>query len=126
MIDEIVAPLNAARVPFSTTQGVRFILLTCLNLGGLTFGLQNHDNQVNITHAEEISREHLVAPLSYTRFAPPGVGGESGPGNYWVPVRLLSYTLSQPSFNICLYQVYKKESGMSDELPILASPLNHL
>lgn len=48
---------------------------------------QNHDNQVNITHAEEIIREQKVAPLSYTRSAPPGVGGEEGPGNYWVPVR---------------------------------------
>lgn len=51
-----------------------------------SFGGQNHDNQVNITHLEEIQREQLVAPLSYTRVAPPGVGGEDGPGNYWVPV----------------------------------------
>lgn len=47
---------------------------------------QNHDNNVNITHLLEIEREQLVAPLSYTRIAPPGVGGEGGPGNYWVPV----------------------------------------
>ncbi|KAF8579654.1 Metallo-dependent phosphatase [Ramaria rubella] len=67
LIDEIVAPLNAAKIPFSSTQG-------------------NHDNNVNITHLAEIEREQLVAPLSYTRVAPPGVGGEEGPGNYWVPV----------------------------------------
>ncbi|KIJ35245.1 hypothetical protein M422DRAFT_262414 [Sphaerobolus stellatus SS14] len=67
LIDEIVAPLNAAKIPFSSTQG-------------------NHDNNVNITHLEEIEREQLVAPLSYTRVAPPGVGGEGGPGNYWVPI----------------------------------------
>jgi len=67
LIDEIVAPLNAAKIPFSSTHG-------------------NHDNNVNITHLEEIEREQRVAPLSYTRVAPPGVGGEGGPGNYWVPV----------------------------------------
>ena len=48
---------------------------------------QNHDNQVNITHLEEIEREQMIAPLSYTRAAPAGVGGTEGPGNYWVPVR---------------------------------------
>ncbi len=47
---------------------------------------QNHDNQVNITHLEEIIRERQVSSFSYTRSAPPGVGGEGGPGNYWVPV----------------------------------------
>ncbi|KAK0439343.1 Metallo-dependent phosphatase [Armillaria borealis] len=46
----------------------------------------NHDNQVNITHLEEIIRERQVSSFSYTRSAPPGVGGEGGPGNYWVPV----------------------------------------
>ena len=48
---------------------------------------QNHDNQANITHLEEIRRELKVAPNSYTRVAPPGVGGEEGPGIYWLPVR---------------------------------------
>ncbi|KAJ3571996.1 hypothetical protein NP233_g3383 [Leucocoprinus birnbaumii] len=67
LIDEIVAPLNAVKVPFSSSHG-------------------NHDNQVNITHAEEIARERKVAPLSYTRTAPSGVGGAEGPGNYWVPI----------------------------------------
>ncbi|KAF4616807.1 hypothetical protein D9613_008404 [Agrocybe pediades] len=67
LVDEIVGPLNAARIPFSSTHG-------------------NHDNQANITHLEEIQRELRVAPLSYTRIAPKGVGGEEGPGNYWVPV----------------------------------------
>ncbi|KAG6897490.1 hypothetical protein C0992_001095 [Termitomyces sp. T32_za158] len=47
---------------------------------------QNHDNQANISHTEEILREQKVAPLSYTRLAPAGVGGDGGPGNYWVPV----------------------------------------
>ncbi|OSX63405.1 hypothetical protein POSPLADRAFT_1069817 [Postia placenta MAD-698-R-SB12] len=67
LIDEIVAPLNEVRIPFSSTHG-------------------NHDNEPNITHLEEIRREQLVAPLSYTRTAPPGIGGEEGPGTYWVPV----------------------------------------
>lgn len=48
---------------------------------------QNHDNQPNISHLMEIQREMLVAPNSYTRLAPQGVGGEGGQGNYWVPVR---------------------------------------
>ncbi|KAF8221591.1 Metallo-dependent phosphatase [Tricholoma matsutake] len=69
LIDEIVKPLNEARIPFSSTHG-------------------NHDNEPNITHTEEILREQRVAPLSYTRMSPPGVGGEGGPGNYWVPVYL--------------------------------------
>ncbi|KAG6327332.1 hypothetical protein ID866_11757 [Astraeus odoratus] len=67
LVDIIVQSLNDAKVPFSTTQG-------------------NHDNQVNITHIEEIMRETSISPLSYTRSAPPGVGGVGGPGNYWVPV----------------------------------------
>lgn len=48
--------------------------------------VKNHDNQVNITHKEEITRETSQAPLSYTRCSPAGVGGIGGPGNYWVPV----------------------------------------
>jgi len=52
----------------------------------LTKALQNHDNQANITHIEEIRRELEVAPLSYTRTAPSGIGGFEGPGTYWVPV----------------------------------------
>lgn len=52
---------------------------------------QNHDNEPNITHAEEIKRELQVAPLSYTRFAPSWANGQGyGPGTYWVPVSLLS------------------------------------
>ncbi|KAJ7474120.1 Metallo-dependent phosphatase-like protein [Mycena latifolia] len=67
IIDQIMAPLIEARVPFSCTHG-------------------NHDNHVNITHLEEILREQRIAPLSYTRPAPCGVGGAGGPGNYWVPI----------------------------------------
>ncbi|KAI0777503.1 Metallo-dependent phosphatase [Trametes elegans] len=68
LIDEIVAPLNQLKIPFSSTHG-------------------NHDNEPNITHAEEIRREQLVAPLSYTRAAPSWADGEGyGPGTYWVPV----------------------------------------
>lgn len=67
LIDTIVQSLNEAKVPFSSTHG-------------------NHDNQVNITHMEEIIRETSQAPLSYTRHSPAGVGGAGGPGNYWVPV----------------------------------------
>lgn len=90
LIDEIVAPLNAARIPFSSTHGVcrNFRPLPQFRHSRLSiiFPNQNHDNNVNITHLAEIEREQLVAPLSYTRVAPPGVGGEGGPGNYWVPV----------------------------------------
>ncbi|KAF9242310.1 Metallo-dependent phosphatase-like protein [Melanogaster broomeanus] len=67
LIDTIVRPLNAAKVPFSSTSG-------------------NHDTQINITRVEEIVREISISPLSYTRLSPPGVGGVGGPGNYWVPV----------------------------------------
>ncbi|KAJ8689638.1 hypothetical protein PTI98_012521 [Pleurotus ostreatus] len=67
LIDEIMGPINEAKIPFSSTQG-------------------NHDNQANITHLEEIQRELRVAPMSYTRTAPKGVGGAGGEGNYWVPV----------------------------------------
>ncbi|KAG6829501.1 hypothetical protein H0H87_011234 [Tephrocybe sp. NHM501043] len=75
LIDQIVGPLNEAKVPFSSTHG-------------------NHDNQANITHAEEILREQQAAPLSYTRMAPRGVGGIGGPGNYWVPIYLNSFDSS--------------------------------
>lgn len=51
------------------------------------FCSQNHDNEANITHLAEIERELLVATNTYTRLAPLGVGGEEGPGNYWLPVR---------------------------------------
>lgn len=67
LIDEIVGPLNAVKVPFSSTYG-------------------NHDNQINITHILELQREVQIAPLSYTRSAPPGVGGPGGPATYWVPI----------------------------------------
>ncbi|PPR03658.1 hypothetical protein CVT24_007772 [Panaeolus cyanescens] len=67
LVDKIMGPLNEAKVPFSSTHG-------------------NHDNQANITHLEEILREQKVAPLSYTRASPVGVGGAGGPGNYWVPI----------------------------------------
>ncbi|KAJ3552484.1 hypothetical protein NM688_g4128 [Phlebia brevispora] len=68
-IDEIIAPLVQKEIPFCSIQG-------------------NHDNDANITHLAEILREQEHAPLSYTRLAPPGVGGSSiyGPGTYWVPV----------------------------------------
>jgi len=64
-IDEVLAPINAANIPFCSTQG-------------------NHDNQVNITHLEEIQRELSHTTLSYTRIFPSG--GEYAPGTYWVPV----------------------------------------
>jgi len=67
LIDEIVAPLNEAKIPFSSTHG-------------------NHDNQRNITHLEEIQREQRISPLSYTRAAPPSIGGQGGQGTYWVPI----------------------------------------
>jgi len=67
LIDQIMAPLNEAQIPFSSTYG-------------------NHDNHRNITHLEEIRREQQVSPLSYSHAAPPGVGGEGGEGTYWVPI----------------------------------------
>ncbi|KAG1722224.1 Metallo-dependent phosphatase-like protein [Suillus paluster] len=67
LIDAIVAPLNEAKIPFSSTYG-------------------NHDNQRNITHLEEIQREQHVSSLSYTRTAPSGIGGRGGEGTYWVPI----------------------------------------
>lgn len=66
-IDRALAPLIKARVPFSSTYG-------------------NHDNQANISHLAELERENKIAPLSYTRRAPKGVGGIGGEANYWVPV----------------------------------------
>ena len=61
--------------------------------------LQNHDNEPNITHLEEIQREQSIAPLSYTRVAPPGIGGEGGPGTYWVPVAFTLSLLAIIKFN---------------------------
>ena len=84
-IDQIVGPLNDARIPFSSTHGVCLHLVLHNSL--LTFSAKKHDNEPNITHLAEIRREQLIAPLSYTRVAPPGVGGPEGPGTYWVPVR---------------------------------------
>lgn len=87
LVDEIMAPINEAEVPFSSTYGVcSYYWFIMLGFPDLRLWIQNHDNQVNITHLEELERELKVAPMSYTRLAPPGVGGEEGPGNYWVPV----------------------------------------
>jgi hypothetical protein len=66
-IDLLLAPLIDARIPFSCTYG-------------------NHDNQANISHLAEMEREVKVAPLSYSRRSPLGVGGVGGEANYWVPV----------------------------------------
>jgi hypothetical protein len=87
LIDHIIAPLNEFRVPFSSSHGVR---PPSLKIRPAADPAQNHDNQLNITHSEEIAREQLVAPLSYTRIAVPNLGGEAGPGNYWVPVGAMS------------------------------------
>src|SRR6185437_961164 len=62
---------------------------------------QNHDNNVNITHVLEMKRELEIAPPSYTRPAPPGVGGPGGPGTYWVPVRPPHSNASLP-FSLCV------------------------
>ncbi|KAG5651509.1 hypothetical protein H0H81_008374 [Sphagnurus paluster] len=67
LINQIVRPFVEANVPFATTQG-------------------NHDNQPNISHRQVIEHERSLTKLSYTRPAPDGIGGEGGPGNYWVPV----------------------------------------
>ncbi|KAG8933468.1 hypothetical protein FRC00_013203 [Tulasnella sp. 408] len=67
LIDQLTSPLTQKNVPFASAYG-------------------NHDNHVNITHLQETEREQLVAPTSYTRRAPEGVGGSGGEVNYWVPV----------------------------------------
>ncbi|KAJ3561375.1 hypothetical protein NP233_g10228 [Leucocoprinus birnbaumii] len=108
LIDQIVAPLNAAKVPFSSTHG-------------------NHDNQPNITHAEEIARELKVAPLSYTRTAPAGVGGEGGPGNYWVPRGVLKPQLDRsPSLVIWFFDsrggFSKPDVGIPDFVDTSVAP----
>ncbi|KAI0794828.1 Metallo-dependent phosphatase [Abortiporus biennis] len=90
LIDEIVAPLNEVKIPFSSTHG-------------------NHDNNINITHIAEILREQKVAPLSYTRTAPPGVGGEFGPGTYWVPV----YAGTQAKKPILILWFFDSRGGFS-------------
>ncbi|KAJ3797657.1 Metallo-dependent phosphatase [Lentinula aff. detonsa] len=90
LIDRIVAPLNAAQIPFCSTQG-------------------NHDNQKNITHLQEILREQQVAPLSYTRVAPAGVGGLEGPGNYWVPV----YEKASDSVPVLVLWFFDSRGGFS-------------
>ena len=84
LIDEIVAPINAVGVPFSSTYGVSICMF---NPTLAPNSLQNHDHQINITAQQELEREHLVAPKSYTR-STPGVGGEGGQGTYWVPVSI--------------------------------------
>ena len=77
---------------------------------------QNHDNQVNITHLEEIEREQRIAPLSYTRTAPTGVGGTEGPGNYWVPVGgRLRYSFQAQTW-LLFIQIYRH---FCDRTPIL-------
>ena len=74
---------------------------------------QNHDNQANITHLEEIQRELLVAPNSYTRLAPSGVGGEQGPGNYWVPVSPRSRFAHKMLLNSVSGSSLKKQASLT-------------
>ncbi|KAJ7245920.1 Metallo-dependent phosphatase-like protein [Mycena haematopus] len=91
LIDQIVTPLIEAQVPFSSTHG-------------------NHDNQVNITHLQEIQREQEIAPsLCYTRAAPLGVGGVGGPGNYWVPIY---HTLTDAAPSLILW-FFDSRGGVS-------------
>ncbi|KAL6299418.1 Metallo-dependent phosphatase [Sparassis latifolia] len=99
LIDQIVAPLNEFMIPFSSTYG-------------------NHDNEPNITHREEILREEQVAPLSYTRLAPPGVGGPNGPGNYWVPV----YRHSSDSFPVLILWFFDSRGGYTAGADSIAVP----
>jgi len=97
LIDEIVAPLNAFKIPFSSTYG-------------------NHDNQVNITHVLELERELQVAPLSYTRPAPAGVGGPGGPANYWVPIHSSESSNSNP--NLILWFFDSQGGFKTDNTPM--------
>ncbi|KAG8865406.1 hypothetical protein FRB96_000296 [Tulasnella sp. 330] len=89
LIDMLTGPLREARVPFASSHG-------------------NHDNSINITHLEEIEREQLIAPTSYTRRAPPGVGGDGGPGNYWVPV----YAHEDDNFPCLIIWFFDSRSGV--------------
>ncbi|KAH8116220.1 Metallo-dependent phosphatase [Phellopilus nigrolimitatus] len=99
LIDEIMVPINEAQVKFSSTYG-------------------NHDNEANITHLEEIKRELLVAPRSYTRVAPPGIGGEEGPGTYWVPV----YTKESDSAPSLILWFFDSRGGFSEGTGATAVP----
>lgn len=48
--------------------------------------------------------------MSYTRTAPPGIGGQNGPGNYWIPVRVHSTFYVYPSLNsLFLIGLYPQE-----------------
>ncbi|THH04195.1 hypothetical protein EW145_g5704 [Phellinidium pouzarii] len=99
LINEIMIPINEAQVKFSSTYG-------------------NHDNEANITHFEEIQRELEVAPRSYTRLAPPGVGGEEGPGNYWVPV----YTKERDAVPSLVMWFFDSRGGFNEGTGTVAVP----
>ncbi|KAI0748839.1 hypothetical protein C8Q74DRAFT_1374247 [Fomes fomentarius] len=90
-IDGIIALLNNFRILFSSTHG-------------------NHDDEPNITYAEEIRCKLQVTPLSYTCFAPSWANSQGyGPGMYWVliythildfqPSLILWFFASRGSFN---------------------------
>ncbi|PWN25593.1 Metallo-dependent phosphatase [Jaminaea rosea] len=68
-VTQILEPIAEAGIPLSSTKG-------------------NHGNDKYSTHLSISQYEHAVAgPLSYTRQAPPGVGGgDVGTDNYWVPI----------------------------------------
>lgn len=61
---------------------------------------------------QEILREQLVAPLSYTRLAPPGVGGLEGPGNYWIPVSITENYRFPILDQFSVLQVYENAAGV--------------
>ena len=80
----MVRPFNQAEIPFAVTHGVS--LLRPSPPISLIKTTQNHDNQANVTHTQEIEYMKKVSRFTYTRAAPSGVGGFGGEGNYWVPV----------------------------------------
>ncbi|GJE86758.1 metallo-dependent phosphatase [Phanerochaete sordida] len=96
-IDEILAPINSANIPFCSTQG-------------------NHDNQVNITHTEEIQRELSHTTLSYTRINP--AGGKYAPGTYWVPV----YAHKNDFQPALIIWAFDSEAGVSEGANSTALP----
>lgn len=52
-----------------------------------------------------------MAPLSYTRPAPPGIGGQGGPGNYWVPVSFVIFFSLAHKLSTTPFKVYHNKHG---------------
>ncbi|KDQ08899.1 hypothetical protein BOTBODRAFT_59103 [Botryobasidium botryosum FD-172 SS1] len=92
LVNILTQPIRDAKIPFSSTYG-------------------NHDNQVNITHLAELEQELKIAPTSYTRRSPPGVGGPGGEANYWVPI----YAKSTDAAPSLIFWFFDSRGGISTE-----------